>query len=122
MPDSDWTVALASYISGLIDLRENHVRLWLDFNLERFQTEHATVDDLRRQFDNMVIEMRANVQLCRSLCTSCHLLCVRRRFHEGDHSCQTAHKCEHGCKFCRDDERKPCGTPYVLLSTVLAIS
>ena len=120
MPDADWTENLTSYVDGLIDLRVNHVRLWLDSNLERFQTGHATVEDLRRQFDNMVIEMRENAKFCRALCTSCHLHCVRRRLHEGDHSCQTTHKCVHGCGFCTDD--KPCGTPYVLLSKVLTVS
>jgi hypothetical protein len=122
MPDRDWTENLASYISGLIDLRVNHVRLWLDSNLGRFQTGHAAVQDLRRQFDNMVIDTRANVQLCRALCTSCHLFCVRRRSHEGDHSCQTTHKCIHGCRFCEEDERRACGTPYVLLSAAVTVS
>ncbi|KAF8490267.1 hypothetical protein F5888DRAFT_1595381, partial [Russula emetica] len=37
MPDPDWTANLVSYINRLIDLRVNHVRLWLDSNLERFQ-------------------------------------------------------------------------------------
>lgn len=122
MPDPDWTESLASYINGLVDLRVNHVQLWLDSNLERFQTGHATVEDLRRQLENMVIEMRTNVQLCRAVCASCHLLCVRRRFHEGDHSCQSTHKCVHECRFCEDHERKLCGTPYVLLLTSLTVS
>ncbi|KAI0253468.1 hypothetical protein BJV78DRAFT_1153084 [Lactifluus subvellereus] len=66
MPDSDWTTNLASHISGLVDLRVNHVRLWLDSNLERFQGGHAAIEDLRRRFDNMVIEMRTNAQFCRA--------------------------------------------------------
>jgi hypothetical protein len=111
MPDPDWTLNLASYINGLIDLRVNHVRLWLDSNLERFQAGHATIEDIRRQFDDTVIEIRTNVQLCRAICKSCRLLCVLRRFHEGDHSCQTSHDCVHSCRFCNDDERKCCGTP-----------
>ncbi|KAH9992107.1 hypothetical protein BJV77DRAFT_1003498 [Russula vinacea] len=100
MPDPDWTESLASYINGLVDLRVNHI-----------PTGHATVEDLRRQLENMVIEMRTNVQLCRAVCASCHLLCVRRRFHEGDHSCQSTHKCVHECRFCEDHERKLCGSP-----------
>jgi len=110
MPDPDWIANLASYINGLIDLRVNHVRLWLDFNLEKFQSGHAAVGTLRRQFDDMIIEVRSNVQLCRAGCKSCRLLCVRRRFHEGDHGCQTSHECVHKCEFCKD-ERKTCGTP-----------
>ncbi|KAI9462741.1 hypothetical protein F5148DRAFT_1212347 [Russula earlei] len=110
IPDPDWTENLASYIGGLINQRVNHVRLWLDSNLERFQTGHATVEDLRRQFDNLVIGMRANVQLCGAHCTFCHLLCVRNRLHEGDHNCQTTHRCVHGCGRCKYSERKSCGT------------
>ncbi len=108
--DPDWTANLASYINGMIDLRVNRVRLWLNSNLERFQPGHATIKDLYRQFDDTVIEMIANAQLCRAICKSCHLLCVFRRFHEGDHGCQTSHECVHKCEFCKD-ERKTCGTP-----------
>jgi len=112
MPDSNWTSGLASYINGSIDLRVNYVRLWLDSNLGRFQAGHATVKDLRREFDNMVIEMRTNTQLCRAQCSSCHLLCVRSHLHRDDHSCETTHKCNYNCEFCKD-EPKPCGTPCV---------
>ena len=114
MPDPDWTANLASYINGLVDLRVNHVQLWLNSNLERFQPSHATIEGLRRQFDNTAIEIRENVQLCRAICKSCRLLCVLRRLHEGDHSCQTTHDCVHRCGFCDepdDGERKSCGTP-----------
>jgi hypothetical protein len=122
MPDSDWLNNLTSYINGLIDLRANHVRLWLDSNMKRFQTSHGTVEDLRRQFETMVVEMRANVQFCGADCSSCHLLCVRVRRHEGEHSCQTTHECVHVCRFCKHDEPKPCGTPYVLISVAMTVS
>ncbi|KAI0302897.1 hypothetical protein B0F90DRAFT_1935607 [Multifurca ochricompacta] len=110
IPDSEWMQSLASYINDLIDLRVNHVRLWLDSNLERFQAGNATIQDLRRRFDNMIIEMRTNVQLCSAQCASCHLHCVRGRLHEGEHSCQTTHRCVHKCAFCENGE-KLCGTP-----------
>jgi hypothetical protein len=58
--------------------------------------------------------MKTNVQLCGAQCASCHLLCVRSRLHEGDHSCNTDHKCEFNCGFCEDD--KSCGTRYDNLS------
>ncbi|KAI9511014.1 hypothetical protein F5148DRAFT_456358 [Russula earlei] len=57
----------------------------------------------------MVIEMKTNVQLCGAQCASCLLLCVRSRLHEGDHSCNTTHKCVHNCDFCEDDVNI-CGT------------
>ena len=69
MLDSDWMENLMSYISGLIDLHVNHIRLWLDSNLKQFQASHATVEDLWRQFDNMAIEMRVNAQFCSTHCS-----------------------------------------------------
>ena len=113
VPDTEWIERFVSLLQGLIDLRVKHVRLWLDSNLERFQAGHSTVEDLLRKFDNMVIEMKANVQLCGVQCSSCHLLCVRGRIHEGDHSCKTNHKCVHDCAFCAGG-LKPCGSRYVL--------
>jgi hypothetical protein len=115
VPDAEWISKLTSHIRGLINLRVNHVRLWLDSNLERFQAGHAAVEDLHRRFDKMVIEMRTNAQLCRAQCASCHLLCIHSRLHEGDHSCETTHKCQHNCAFCKD-ELKPCGIPCVILA------
>lgn len=113
MHDSEWTSNLETHINGLIDLRVNHVLLWLDSNLQRFQAGHATINNLRRIFDDMVIEMKMNVRLCRAQCTSCHLLCVLNRLHEGDHNCENTHRCVYNCKFCGEDP-KACGIPYVL--------
>ena len=118
IPDAEWIADLASYLQKLADLRINHVRLWLDLNLERFQGGPAAIDDLNRKFDNMVIQMKTNVQLCRAQCASCHLLCVRGLLHEGDHGCGTGHQCTHNCGFCEDDV-KLCGTPYVISSLLV---
>ncbi|KAN0136112.1 hypothetical protein V8E53_005972 [Lactarius tabidus] len=93
---------LASHLSKLIDLRVNHVQLWLDSNLRRFQGGHDSIEDLRRRFDGLVIEMRANAQLCGAQCTSCNLPCIRSRLHDGAHGCETSHKCTHFCEFCWD--------------------
>lgn len=121
MPDSEWIGELASYLNELINLRVNHVQHWLGSNLERFQDGHAAIEDLRRRFDNLVIEMRTNVQLCKAQCASCHLFCVRGRLHYGDHSCQTAHKCVHKCDFC-GDSMKLCGLLYVLFTLLSAVN
>ena len=110
MPDSEFVAELKKHLDVLIDLRVNHVVSWLDCNLARFQGGHAVIEDLRRRFDNMVIEMKTNVQLCGAQCSSCHLLCVRSRLHEGNHSCNTDHKCAFNCEFCEDD--KLCRTRY----------
>jgi hypothetical protein len=115
MPDSEWVAELTSYVDGLVDLRVDHVRSWLDYNLGRFEGDHAAIEDLRRRLDNMVIELRSNVQLCGTQCASCSLLCIRSRFHEGEHGCSTDHKCVHTCGFCRDNPGQ-CGIPYDILS------
>ncbi|KAH8986573.1 hypothetical protein EDB86DRAFT_2954862 [Lactarius hatsudake] len=108
MPDSEWIEGLDSYLNGLINLRVNRVRRWLDSNLERFQGGHAAIEDLRRRFDSLIIDMKTNVQLCRAQCASCHLLCVRSRLHGGGHSCRTTHKCVYNCEIC-GDFTKLCG-------------
>jgi hypothetical protein len=121
MPDSEWVSELVKHINGLVDLRVNHVRSWLDCNLARFEGGHAAIGDISRRFDSMVIELRTSVQLCGAQCASCSLLCIRSRLHEGDHNCNTSHKCTYVCEFC-EDEPRPCGTRYVIfsLSTLVA--
>ena len=99
--DPEWVGELvASHLSKLIDLRVNHVQLWLDSNLRRFQGGHAPIEDLRRIFDGLVVEMRANVQLCRAQCASCNLPCIRSRLHDGGHDCGTSHICMRLCECC----------------------
>ena len=115
MPDSELVAELKTHLHELIDLRVNHIRFWLDCNLVRFQGGHGAIEELRRRFDNMVIEMKTNVQICGAQCALCHLLCIRSRLHEGDHNCNTNHKCAQNCEFC-EDELKLCGTRYVILS------
>ncbi|KAN0136110.1 hypothetical protein V8E53_005970 [Lactarius tabidus] len=53
MPDSEWVGELESHLSRLVDLRVNHVKHWLDSNLERFEGGHAAIEDLRRIFDRL---------------------------------------------------------------------
>jgi len=115
LPDSEWVAELGAYLNGLVDQRVNHVRSWLDHNLRRFEGSHAAMENLRRKFDNMVIELRTNVQLCGAQCASCNLICIRFRLHEGEHSCSTDHKCTHSCVFCEDDPGL-CGIRCVILS------
>jgi hypothetical protein len=111
--DSKWMEELASHINKLIESRVNHVRLWLDSNLRRFEGSHAAIEDLRRRCNSLVIEMKANVKLCGAPCASkaCKFLCIRNRLHEGDHICQTSHKCVYTCEFCEASEVPPdfCG-------------
>jgi hypothetical protein len=110
-PDSEWMAELGAFLDGLVESRVNHVQFWLNCNLARFEGGHAAIEDLRRRFDNMVIELRTNVQFCGAQCESCNLLCIRSRLHEGKHNCNTNHECVHNCEFC-EDEPGPCRTRY----------
>ena len=111
-----WHSDLAQYLTHLVDLRVAHVENWLESNVQRFEGGHASIEELRRTFGNAVIDLRASVELCRSECGSCNLVCVRSsRVHRDNHDCLTNHKCVHHCTFCERDSlpTKPCGQRYV---------
>jgi hypothetical protein len=98
--DSQWISNFEQHLTHLVDLRVAHVDKWLKSNTQRFQEENASMDELRRTFHSAVIDLRASIQLCKSECDDCNLLCVRRRLHEGHHNCLTSHDCIHDCTFC----------------------
>ena len=98
--DAEWTLNLAQYLTHLVDLRAAHVDRWLRSNVQRFQAVNSGIEELRRTFDGAVIDLRASVQLCRSQCRSCNLLCIQSHLHEGNHNCLTNHECIHNCTFC----------------------
>ncbi|KAI9455145.1 hypothetical protein BJY52DRAFT_1122154 [Lactarius psammicola] len=110
--DSTWHSDLAQYLSHLVDLRIAHVESWLESNIQQFKGNHASIEELRRTFGNAMIDLRAGVELCRSQCESCNLVCVRSsRLHRDGHDCLTNHKCIHDCTFCARDAlpTRPCG-------------
>ena len=98
--DSEWISGLEQFLAHLVDLRVSHVDKWLKLNTQRFQAENASMEELRRVFNSEVIVLRAGIQLCKSECDSCNLLCIRCRFHEGEHDCLAGHDCIHNCIFC----------------------
>jgi hypothetical protein len=111
MTDVQWTSGLSAYLDRLVDMRVEHVHEWITLNLSRFQAvRHANIDDLRRIFESAIVDLKAGVQLCKTKCASCYLLCAQSRLHEGFHHCQTSHKCIHMCDLCDDgpEERKHC--------------
>ncbi|KAI6143616.1 hypothetical protein BKA82DRAFT_3983845 [Pisolithus tinctorius] len=97
--DSEWVEALSQYLEGIVNLRTNHVQGWLSQNFGRFQTGHASMEDLRRNFEGAAVDLKSNVQLCKLQCVQCQLLCIQSRFHDGPHACQTDHLCIHECDF-----------------------
>ena len=123
--DATWHSDLAQYLTDLVDLRVAHVENWLESNLQQFESGHASIEELRRTFSDAVIDLRASIELCRSQCRSCNLVCVRSgRLHGDVHDCLTNHECIHVCTFCERDtlSTQPCGQTYVfpdLSSTIL---
>ena len=82
---------LVEYLTHLVDLRVAHVEEWLNSNTQHFQTDNASMEELRWAFNSAVIDLRASVQVCKSECDECNLLCIQSRFHEGAHNCLTSH-------------------------------
>ena len=122
LDDSKWHSDLVQYLTRLVDLRVAHVENWLESNVQELEGGHASIEELRRIFDSAVIDLRASVELCRSQCGSCNLICVQSsRSHKGNHDCSTNHRCIHSCSFCERDglPTKPCGQMYVRSSLVL---
>lgn len=115
--EEEWIQGLSTYLTHIVDTRVEHVRLWISQNLEGFQkTPHASITALHRTIDATVIDIKANVELCKQPCNSCQLLCILNRRHDGrPHNCMTSHKCMRGCEFTDEhpDDLKQCGYPWV---------
>ena len=114
--DSEWMSGLVEHLTYLVDLRVAHVEEWLKLNTQRFQADNASMEELRRACKSTVIALWASVQVCKSECDECNLLCIQSRFHEGAHNCLTSHHCIHDCTFCDKQmlAEKACGQMYVL--------
>ena len=113
--DSEWMSGLVEYLTHLVDLRVTHVEEWLKSNTQRFQADNASMEELRRASKSAVIDLRASVQVCKSECDNCNLLCIQSRFHEGAHDCLTSHCCIQYCTFCEKQRlERFCGQRYVL--------
>lgn len=113
-PDSEWMDGLSQYLEHIVSLRIDHVQEWVTQNLARFQTGHASIEELRRTLENTVVDLKSNVRLCKVQCANCQLLCIQNRFHDGQHDCQTNHRCVYQCVFCQESgQHKDCTVVYV---------
>ncbi|KIK74825.1 hypothetical protein PAXRUDRAFT_835890 [Paxillus rubicundulus Ve08.2h10] len=110
VPEEEWIEGMTNHLETIVNLRIDHVREWLTVNLSRFQAGHASIEELRRTFENAIVDLKGNVQLCKLQCAGCQLLCVQSRLHHGPHHCQTDHLCVHECNFCMElsGEYKQC--------------
>ncbi|EJD00191.1 uncharacterized protein FOMMEDRAFT_112544 [Fomitiporia mediterranea MF3/22] len=105
--DEKWTTQLSSYLQELLDQRTAHVQAWIDSNLDGFGTNNAAIEELRRSLDSKVIELKRSIQLCKTRCERCYLLCLGVQFHEGNHDCTTDHLCSHRCQFVNEHDDEP---------------
>jgi hypothetical protein len=117
MTEEDFILGLRNYLQDIATSRIEHVLQWLKVNTERFG-EKAEITVLFRSFDTCAKELRQSVTICGSKCSSCGLLCLEHKQHEGDHHCNTSHECPHICSFTDQHIRTDipaCGISYVLL-------
>ena len=115
--EDEWIAGLTQHLETIVNLRIAHVSEWLDQNLSRFQAvdggggNHARIDELKRDFESSIVDVRGSVQLCGMTCAGCQLRCVQSRMHEGVHDCQSGHLCLHECDFClalEPEEHRAC--------------
>jgi len=99
------------YLQSLVEWRTSQIRAWIEANTSRFG-DKAEITALRRTFDQLSKELRASVVLCGSKCSSCGLLCLEHKQHDGDHNCNTNHMCPELCGFIdQHEEAVGCDLP-----------
>ena len=112
MTDTEWADGLASYLRELAQERVQHVQDWIAVNTSRFSPDHAEICNLQRVFQSAVVEIQSSIEICRSTCVNCRLLCIKGRRHDGLHDCGTPHTCIHACDFEHKDSMPlSCGLP-----------
>jgi len=114
--EADFISGYNEFLQGLVKERLELVERWLQANTARFG-EHSEVQGLMRAFKEHGEEMKGSTLLCGSRCSSCGLLCLEMRRHEGEHDCKTTHRCVHLCERLVDhedvdmDNPPSCGLP-----------
>lgn len=88
------------HLQELADARIAHVKTWLHQNLARFPADNSDIRALKRDFEQQVESLQANLKLCLSECSACRLRCVLYKAHtEAAHDCRTSHRCEDACEY-----------------------
>jgi len=101
--EADFISGYNEFLQGLVKERLELVGQWLQANTARFG-EHSEVQGLMRAFKEHGEDMKGSTLLCGSRCSSCGLLCLEMRRHEGEHDCKTTHRCVHPCERLMDHE------------------
>lgn len=114
VPDATWVDELDRHLEEQAEHRIEHVRAWIGANTARFTADVTNFADLYREFENQTVSLKTNSKLCKMECSSCQLVCLLPRHHEGNHDCETSHQCLRFCSFANEhlqDEMKDCGMP-----------
>jgi hypothetical protein len=98
MQEEEFFSRLTKFLHSVATNRIDHVHEWLKVNTERF-SGRSEIIKLFRDFESLSKELRANVALCGCKCSSCGLLCVESKLHDGGHDCKTGHTCPEICSF-----------------------
>jgi len=113
MDETEWIGQLGEYLDGIVKLRVIYVEAWISANLQRFKASNANVELLQRDMANSVVELQANVEMCKATCALCHLKYTLSRRHDPTqraHSCNTNHQCPRICDYNSEhlDELRSC--------------
>ncbi|CAE7194406.1 unnamed protein product [Rhizoctonia solani] len=110
--DRDYIELLQEQLDGLLHLRLEHVRRWLQVNVQRFPASSQDIRNIYSKIETMAHTMHTTVQLCTEPCSSCHYRCTRSYRHSGAHGCGTTHRCLFPCGVSKDHpDPVPCGLP-----------
>jgi hypothetical protein len=101
--ESEFLLQCNQYLQQLAEARIEHVSNWLNANTRRF-SGNTEVVAFSEAFHTDCKELRRSIQLCGSKCSSCGLLCLKHKQHEGVHNCMTSHKCPNPCTFAEQHE------------------
>lgn len=120
MDKAEWLDGLGNYLKEVANYRTAHVQRWVSVNLERFKTANTNIEMLHRQMENAIVDLQANVELCRMGCSQCSFNCTLSRRHDPTqqpHDCGTDHQCHHPCDYAdaHPGGVKACGSPYDFL-------
>lgn len=114
MLEDEWVSALDSQLSTVAQRRVDQVLSWLEINTSRFNTDRTTFQDVHRNFGTLAISLKASVQLCKSQCATCQLMCIKFWHHEGPHDCRTDHTCPKLCGYPEEHTLKAMQTSLVV--------
>ncbi|KAG9024253.1 hypothetical protein FRB95_011741 [Tulasnella sp. JGI-2019a] len=94
---------LVQTIQNQVDARLRHVDDWIRSNTTRFAADSPDIQGLRRQYEELSENLKANSQVCLAVCASCRLPYLLVKSHDSSvHDCCTSHNCLAKCDYLID--------------------